>query len=159
MVLCLVPVLDGAFCRFIIDGYDDDPAPEDFHAAIRTFLSLDASVLALARPSFFAYYRDITNDVLAAGHHDRYVEIRNPEDVLDHVRFKDEPTVARDTYGDRHVHVSLECECDWEPEHGLQVVFRGGRSVTKVGPYDGHLTNSAAYGDDALDGVVYYRSR
>ncbi|MGC7101877.1 hypothetical protein ACPZ19_45000 [Amycolatopsis lurida] len=36
----------------------------------------------------------------------------------------------------------------------LQLVFRDGRDVTKVGPYDGHLTNSAAYADDELDGVV-----
>jgi hypothetical protein len=55
-------------------------------------------------------------------------------------------------------HGPLECECDWEPEHGLQIVFRDGREVTKVGPYDGHLTNSAAYANDDLDGIVYYRS-
>jgi hypothetical protein len=46
---------------------------------------------------------------------------------------------------------------DWEPEHGLQIVFRDGRAVTKVGPYGGHLTNSAAHADDTLDGIVYYR--
>jgi hypothetical protein len=34
-------------------------------------------------------------------------------------------------------------------------VFRDGATVTKVGPYDGHLTNSAANDDDQLDGVVY----
>jgi len=30
-----------------------------------------------------------------------------------------------------------------EDEHGLQVVLRDGARVTKVGPYDGHLTNDA----------------
>ena len=40
-------------------------------------------------------------------------------------------------------------------QHGLQIVFKDGRSVTKVGPYDGHLTNSNAYADASLDGVVY----
>jgi hypothetical protein len=99
----------GASCRVIVDGYDDDPAPEDFHAAIREFLALDRSALVAATPSIFAYYSDVMADV----------------------------------------------ECDWEPEHGLQIVFRGGRTVTKVGPYDGHLTNSAAYADGDLDGVLY----
>jgi hypothetical protein len=79
--------------------------------------------------------------------------------MFDHIRFGNEPTVARDPYSDRHVYVSLECECDWEPEHGLQIVFRDGRTVTKVGPCNGHLTNSAAYGDNRLDGVVYHSSR
>jgi hypothetical protein len=40
---------------------------------------------------------------------------------------------------DQRVYVSVECECDWEPEHGLQIVFRDGATVTKVGPYDGHV--------------------
>ncbi|MFB9904292.1 DUF6985 domain-containing protein [Allokutzneria oryzae] len=33
--------------------------------------------------------------------------------------------------------------CDCEIEHGLQIVFRGGRVVTKVGPYGSHNTNAA----------------
>ncbi|GAA2501619.1 hypothetical protein [Winogradskya humida] len=28
-------------------------------------------------------------------------------------------------------------------------------TVTKVGPYDGHLTNSAAYNDDQFEGPPY----
>jgi hypothetical protein len=43
-----------------------------------------------------------------------------------------------------------------EPEHGLQVVFQNGLRVNKVGPYDGHLTNSDAYGDDNLEQAVYW---
>ncbi|WP_424556342.1 DUF6985 domain-containing protein [Streptacidiphilus pinicola] len=39
----------------------------------------------------------------------------------------------------------LECECAWEPEHGLQIVFRRGCSVSKVGPFDSHLTNVSAF--------------
>jgi hypothetical protein len=153
-----VSVLGGAPCRFVVDGYDADPAPEDFQAAIRTFLSLDRSALTAAAPSIFAYYRDIMDDVVAAGDDDWYVEIGDPHDVFDHIRLGNEPTVARDASSDRHVYVSLECECEWEPEHGLQIVFRDGRTVTKVGPYDGHLTNSAAHADDRLDGVVYHSS-
>jgi hypothetical protein len=142
----------------MVEGYDGDPAAEDFHAAIRTFLALDPSALTAATESIFAYYRDIMDDVVAAVDDEWYVEIAGPHDVLDHVRFGHEPMVTRDPYGDRHVYVSLECECDWEPEHGLQIVFRDGREVTKVGPYDGHLTNSAAYADDSLDDVVYRSS-
>ncbi|MFI0410437.1 DUF6985 domain-containing protein [Actinomadura sp. 3N508] len=154
-----VAVLGNAPCRFIVDGYADDAAPEEFHAAIQTFLALDASALTAATPSIFAYYRDITDDVLASGDDDWYVEIAGPDDVLDHVRLGNEPMVTRDLGGDDHVYVSLECECDWEEEHGLQIVFRDGRTVTKVGPYDGHLTNSSAWADDSLDGIVYHHPR
>ncbi|OJF14838.1 hypothetical protein EDD30_3190 [Couchioplanes caeruleus] len=150
-----VPVLGGAACRFIVEGYDDDPAPEDFHVAIRTFLALDRGALEAASPFIYAYYRDITDQLLAAGDDEWLVDIAGPERVLDHVRLGAEPTIARHFSGDRHVYVSIECECAWEPEHGLQIVFRDGATVTKVGPYDGHLTHWAAFDDDRLDGVVY----
>jgi hypothetical protein len=150
-----VAVLGGAACRFVLDRYDDDPAQEDFHAAIRTFLALDRSVLDAAASSIYAYYRDVMDEVVAAGDDEWYVAIQGPDQVLDHVQLGNEPTVSRDPYGDQHVYVSIECECDWEPEHGLQIVFRDGAKVTKVGPYDGHLTNSAAYNYEQLDGVVY----
>jgi hypothetical protein len=153
-----VAVLGGTACRFVLDGYDDDPAPDEIHAAIRTFLALDRSALDAAAPSVYAYYRDVMDSVLADGDDEWNVKIEGPHQVFDHVRLGSEPMVSRDTHGDQHVYVSVECECDWEPEHGLQIVFRDGASVTKVGPYDGHLTNSAAYDDGQPDDAVY-RSR
>lgn len=53
-----------------------------------------------------------------------------------HVRPPDHVTVSVDggvAYAD------LECECDWEIEHGLNLVFRDGDRISKVGQYDGHL--------------------
>lgn len=53
------------------------------------------------------------------------------------------------------IYFSLECNCDGEPEHGLQLVIRDGLTVSKVGSFDGHLTNADAYGDRSLAGIVY----
>ncbi|WP_433788786.1 DUF6985 domain-containing protein [Actinoplanes sp. CA-252034] len=150
-----VAVLGGAECRFALEGYADDSAPDDFHAAIRNFLALDRSAIEAAASSIFAYYRDVTDQVMADGDDGGCVAIEGPDRVLDHVRLGSELLVSRDPYGDQRVYVSIEGECDWEPEHGLQIVFREGVTVTKVGPYDGHLTNAAAYDDDRLEGVVY----
>lgn len=61
----------------------------------------------------------------------------------------------RRTYRDKGIYISLECNCDWEEEHGLQIVFKNGLNVNKIGPYDGHLTNSDADADDSLEAVVY----
>jgi hypothetical protein len=57
-----VPVLGGAPRRIIVDGYDDDDAQDDFHPAIRTFLTLERSALTAAASSIFAYYRDVMDD-------------------------------------------------------------------------------------------------
>ena len=56
-----VPVL-GRTCHVVLEGYEDDDAQEDFHAAIRSFLTIDRSVLEAAAPHIFAYYRDVQDD-------------------------------------------------------------------------------------------------
>lgn len=148
--------LAGAMCHIVVDGYDADPAKDEFHAVISTFLALDESALSAAAPSIFEYYQDTVTSFDA--NDDWHVEIFGPDEVWNHVHIGDQAMVKRNPHGDRRVYVSVECECDWEPDHGLQVVFREGRTVSKVGPYDGHLTNAAAYARDDLAEVVYFRS-
>jgi len=52
-------------------------------------------------------------------------------------------------------YVVVEADCDWDEEQGLMLVFQDGKTLTKVSPYDGHLTNVAAFGNPHLDRVVY----
>jgi hypothetical protein len=149
-----VPLFGDVALPFSVEGYRDDPAPEDFHAAVCTFLGLDRAVLDEAAPAVFAYYRDVAEEV--GDQQDDFPVIEGPGDVWDHVTFdRHQASVQRDGEGEP-VYVSVECECTWEPEHGLQIVFRDGARVTKVGPFDGQLTNASAYADD-LQGVVYVR--
>lgn len=131
-----VAALGGIECEFLVEGYDDDERPEDFHAAIRAFLGLDASALTAARPAIYEYYLDVRREL----GDELDVEIGGPDEVLDYVDLGTEPQVLRND-ADGRVYVSLECECAWEPEHGLLLVFRDGAVVTRVGPYDGHLTD------------------
>lgn len=143
-----VPVLGGVACRIVLEECDDDPDPEAIHTAIRNFLSAPPRVLREAEPHLYQYYRD----------HREYVpdlRIASPGEVWEHIQFSGEAVVSRRSHGDKRVYVSVEGECDWEEEHGLQVVFEEGARVCKVGPYDGHLTNSDAYADPRLEGVVY----
>ncbi|TCJ11613.1 hypothetical protein EZJ19_15185 [Parasulfuritortus cantonensis] len=148
-----LPLLDGKVCRVIIQDYDEDPAKDDFHTAIANLLSSPRSVLAEAEPYVFAYYQDVNSNWDPSD--EEHVAMHSPSEVWDHVQLGTEPIVSRRSYGDRGIYVSLECNCDWEPEHGLQIVFRNGNKVCKVGPYDGHLTNADAYADPALEDVVY----
>lgn len=90
--------------EFFVEGYDEDERPQDFHAAIEAFLSLDRSVM---------------EDAVAA--------IAGPGDVLDLLGPDFEVTVARDSDGDREVCVSVVGNRDWEGTDGLQIIFRQGR--------------------------------
>jgi hypothetical protein len=54
-----IPVLAGAACHMVIEGYDDDANREDFDAAVAAFLNLDRETLAAAAPAIFEYYQDV----------------------------------------------------------------------------------------------------
>ena len=149
----VIPVLGEQPSRFILDGYDEDPNREDFHSAIHNFLKIDQSVLKQCEEHVYRYYKD-RNDDLEPGE-EGYTVIDSPGDVWDHIRLGCEPAVRRRAYGDKGIYVSVECGCDWEIEHGLQIVFKNGLIVNKVGPYDGHLTLSDAYNDEKLENVIY----
>jgi hypothetical protein len=54
--------------------------------------------------------------------------------------------VTRRPYKEQDMYVQVVCECDWEQEHGLQLVFRQGKKLTRISNQDGHLTEADAYG-------------
>lgn len=148
-----VALLRGQECRVVLEGYVEDIAKEQYHAAIANLLSSSFSVLRAAEQYVFQYYQEMNANWNPGD--EEFIHIESASEVWRHIQLGTEPIVTRRGNGDRAVYVSLECNCDWEPEHGLQIVLRDGKVVTKVGPYDGHLTNSDAYADNALEHVVY----
>lgn len=77
---------------------------------------------------------------------DQAEELRNIKDQHDIWRFL-EPTfvaVRRSLNGDRDVYVIAGFNCPWEEELGLQLLFRQGKTLTRVGPEDGYLTDTGA---------------
>jgi hypothetical protein len=134
---------------------EDYPADNDKDAvdrAVAAFLT-SGNALPAASTVVHAYYRDTVRLFREQGWDLDLPEIAEPASVWDHVSIGHEFHVERDA--ERQVYVSVECECAWEREHGLQLVLLGGNTITKVGPFDGHVTNASAYGRPDLEGVVY----
>jgi hypothetical protein len=147
-----VPALGGHKCSFVFQGLDGGPRDEDYFQAARQLLAAGESLLADATPHVHRYCRDMLK---LWGDKAPALEITKPADVWRYVQFGFEAMLSRNRGKGRDVFVSLECNCDWEPEHGLQLVFKNGQTISKVGPFDGHLTNESAYADPRLRGVVY----
>lgn len=147
-------ILGGQECRLVADDYEGDKVPQDFHAAVAAFIAAPHSVLLAASEAVYAYYRDINSNFEPTD--EEYLEIASPDEVWRHVRLGDEASVERRAGGDRAVYISLTCNCDWAPDQGLQIVFHRGERVNKVGPYDSHLSNADAYGNNRLENVVYH---
>lgn len=162
--LCTEPLdtpLLGRPVRYVLDvgpADGDDLAGLDpegrVAAAVAGLRGLDRPALEAVSADAFAYYRD-TWDELGDADRAGLPRIESAETVWEHVDLGDQPIV---TVRDDHAYVSLECECAWEPEHGLGLVFRDGLAVTKLGPCDGHPTNADAYDDDSFEDVVYVRN-
>ena len=148
-----VQVLGGQMCRVVLSGYDDDANKDDFHTAIKNFLSINQSVLNDAEPHIFQYYKDFNADWDEGS--EEFITIESPADVWKHVQLGAKVMVTRRSYGDKGIYISVECECDWEQEHGLQIVFKNGLTINKIGQFDGHCTNSDAYGDESLENIIY----
>lgn len=71
-------------------------------------------------------------------------EIKHQNEIWKFVQPK-EIFIARRSHEDKNIYVAINCECAWEQEHGLQLVFRKGKQITRVSQIDGHLTDADAY--------------
>lgn len=145
-----VPWMQDA-CSFVFEDYANDAAPADFAAAVAAFLRIDQGVLDAAAPHVFAYYRRM--QALYVQHGMPSPHIDGPAQVWRHVQFGSEAYASR--YRDGRIRISLECNCDWEREHGLQLVFTDAGRICKVGPFDGHLSHADARADPSLETAIY----
>lgn len=151
----------------ILDAQARMPRPENepnddeaalFEEAIGKFLSAGPEVLEEATEALWAYYRSVASaftdaERLAYG----IPEIPPVSEIWDYVDFREPPWIqlGGDQLEPAPTYVSFEREVNWEPEHGLQVVFEHGHRVCTLGPYDGHNTNAHAFGDGSLLNVVF----
>jgi hypothetical protein len=123
--LCSQPLPIGALgghrCRIFLQGYKEDARKEDFHGAIANLRSSERDLLGEAARHVFRYYEDLSRDWDRGG--PDYVEA-SPQTIWEHVQLGSELHVSRRRHGDQAVYISFECNCDWEPEHGLQLVFK-----------------------------------
>lgn len=119
-----VPFLDAACALDLEDGATDDYA----RACVAHLGALDgATIDDLCRAS--ARYRADLSEAVGA----EAVPLASPRDVLAWVRPR--VMIVPDPGGRPEPVVHLECDCEWEVEHGLEWVVRAGRAVY-VGPFE-----------------------
>jgi hypothetical protein len=124
-----VPLCSGRSIRFYIrTGTDGDCYPPDVQEAVRLFLALTDSQPVIDR--VYQYYL-----AFVALIPDADLGVPTATELWGRVR----PSTAfvdRHQDGDGRAYVRLACACDWDEEHGLQILFRDGTDVTLVGEHD-----------------------
>lgn len=71
-------------------------------------------------------------------------DIKDKSDIWNFI-YPQDIYVSRRHRRDKNIYINLTCECEWEQEHGLQLVFRQGKKLTRISDQDGHITEADAY--------------
>lgn len=159
----LLPDLKAHLDRLVAesDPADGEFTPEQLRSvddAARAFAAAGPELLDEATEPLWAYYRDTAAEFSIEDWASYGIpDLAASADIWAHVTITNPPVMVPGgtALSPAAVYVSFEGEVSWEAEHGLQLVFEDGRTVCKVGPYDGHVTNAHAYGDPSLLGTVY----
>jgi hypothetical protein len=147
----VVPYFGGTKLKFVLDGIvAGDPNPEEFESAAACFLTLSEKDRRTATQYVEQHRRAFSGsrvrrliDALAGG----------TQDIWDRVRATQIEISRREK--DQKVYVRVLAECDWDKEHGLQLVFRDGKVLSRVSSQDGHLTYSDAHAvPDSADKII-----
>ena len=136
---------------------DDEPDENDSMAAaaLDAFLTLTPADRLRDTRHVYAYYQDFRAEVGGEDGLDEEMGVpATPEAIWDHVQ-PGTIGIWKGHGGDENTYVFVECNCDWEVEHGLLMVWRNGSVLNKVGGFDGHPTNAAAFDEVSLSDVVY----
>jgi hypothetical protein len=135
-----VPYFDGQKLTFTLDGLTEADTA-DAQNAVEAFLALGPAVRLAASPYVFQNYRRMAD---AVGDDAIECHVTRVEEIWAHVH-PSEIFVSRRPRRDELIYVQITAECDWEREHGLQLVYRRGSELSRVSDQDGHLTHTDAY--------------
>ncbi len=106
---------------------------EKADSALKNFLELKRDNRFQDSHLVYNYYTDI----LKFGY-TKPLDIEKIEDIWNFV-YPSEIIIEWDENNDFFVCIS--CGCKWEEEHGLQLVFKDGRTLTRASGHDGSLTD------------------
>jgi hypothetical protein len=144
-----VNYFDGAELLLI-----EDPDTPIAMAELQAFLNLSAADRLAASRHVYAYYRDFREETGGESWLDAQMGVPSgPEAIWAHVRPLSIVTRYDSANPSCSAYVVVECNCDWEEEHGLMLSFLGGHTLVKCGEYSHHITNRGA---DSQGMVVVY---
>ena len=117
---------------------------KDADAALRAFLTLTSADRLKASQPVFDNCQEFLEAVGANAENQAMAELQKVEEIWSYVH-PQRVYLSRRSRRDLSIYLQISCHCDWEEEHGLQLVFRRGRDLVTVSAEDGHLAESDAY--------------
>ncbi len=125
---------NGQKLTFILNGLEESDE-EVATTAVMAFLGLGIKEKLAASEYVFANYSKMAELV---DEEDLGCQISSKEDVWTHVH-PSEIFVSKRRRREQAIYIQVTAECDWEPEHGLQIIYRRGNELSRVSDQDGHV--------------------
>ena len=136
-----IPYLGGQELEFIyidLNPAEDEAFTAEADEAISNLMTLsEADRLAASK----YVYKNCMEFLEMIGHNEEDEQLWNikaPQEIWNHVRYN-KLYVSREPYEDHELYILLSCECDWEIEHGLQLVFNKNGKLIRVSAEDGNI--------------------
>jgi len=133
----VIPYFDENKLKFTlqIDLETDENFLVDADKTIKNFLSKNISDKLKDSLLVFSNYREIQDYYDAQSWGAPPLQINNENEIWQFVN-PGNIFICRGSNIDDNMYILVTCECEWEPEHGLQLVFKNGLELTKVSGID-----------------------
>ncbi|HEY0049753.1 MAG TPA: hypothetical protein VGB68_10730 [Pyrinomonadaceae bacterium] len=134
-----VPIsfFNGKELQFTLNGdlKSDKSFLSDANRTIKNFLAKTGNDKLNLSNQIYKYYRAIQD------YHDSELfgaeplKLNNEREIWNYVH-PYEIYICRNAEPDADMYLQIQCDCDWEEEHGLQLVFKNGSELTRVSHID-----------------------
>lgn len=152
-----IPLFDQLPLKITFTGLPPDETLDfllDADITLSNFLNIGPELREQIAPLVWQNCKDFL-EAIGYDEQDKTLwEIKEANQIWNFVEFQD-VYLERRHRRDRGIYVRISGACEWEQEHGLQLVFRQGKKLTRVSTIDGSLTEADAYNKpDAQDDLL-----
>ena len=142
-----IPFFDNrkvSFTFMDVDPMADTTFIEEADLALRNFLNLTTADRDIYSELVYKNCTDTLDELGYDSVNEDLANLNSPKGIWNFVK----PSgifVSRRHRRDQDIYLAVSCGCDWEEEHGLQLVFKQGKQLTRISGHDGHITDADAY--------------
>jgi hypothetical protein len=135
--LIQIPFFDRKELAFTLDGdlQNDESFLVDVNQAIEIFLRKDADDRLSFSNAVYKNYKEVQDYYSSEPYVVPQLELSNESEIWKYV-YPSEIYICRGFDEDKNIYLQLHCGCEWEKEHGLQLVFKDGLELTRISDID-----------------------
>jgi hypothetical protein len=132
-----VSFFSGKELQFTLNGdlKNDGNFLSDANQTIKNFLTKTENDRLNASNLVYKYYRAIQDYYDSELFGAEPLKLNNEREIWNYV-YPYEIYISRNSEADDNLYLQVQCDCEWEEEHGLQLVFKNGLELTRVSAID-----------------------